>query len=107
MLPDLSNVLHSFEQTVTLKQVTQTISNFRPQETQSSSSIQAVIQVADPTQLAINDINYELRHIKIHTTNQIKNRDIIEYNGTDYRIISVQNYSDYGYFEAVANEVTQ
>lgn len=105
-LPDLSSVLKVFEQNVTHKTITQSIVNYRPTEQEASTTIKAVVQVAEPEDLKIEGINYSLRYLKIHTIAPVKVRDLITYNNTDYRIIKIQNYGDYGYYECTAVEVT-
>jgi len=105
MLPNLSAVLQTFEQTVKLKTIIQTVSNHRPQESESTTLIKAVVQPEQPENLNIDNLNYSLRYINVHSTAAMSVRDKIEYKDTDYRIIRVSRFDDYGYYRSIAEEV--
>ena len=55
MLPNLSQVVNNFSQTVTLKKTTQTIVNYKPVNTVVESQIKATIQVANDETLKVNN----------------------------------------------------
>ncbi len=104
-LPNMSGVLTRFEQTVILKKVTQTVVYHRPVESTVDTSIKAVVQVAEKEKLQIEIIDWSLEYLMIHSKSQFDINDLIEYKSKNYKIIDLGNWSDYGYYESVAEEV--
>lgn len=98
----------AFEQAVNLITVTKSIvaGDFKnPVESiASQESIRAVIQVANPENLNVSEIDFSLRYVRIHTRVNLSINQYISYAGTTYRIVTEQNWSDYGYFECIGEE---
>ena len=104
-LPNMGNVLTRFEQSVKLKKTTQSIVDHRPVETTAETTINAVIQVAEKEKLQIAIVDWSLQYLMVHSKTSFTINDLIEYKGKDYKIIDLGNWSDYGYYESVAEEV--
>lgn len=104
-IPNVSSVLSGWTQTVGLKTVTTTTVDFVPSQSVSSVNISAVVQPADQEVLQALEIDYSLRYIQVHTTTTLIVGKYITYNSTDYKIIRLLQYGDYGYYEAVCEEV--
>ncbi|MDR0454700.1 MAG: hypothetical protein LBH05_07820 [Deferribacteraceae bacterium] len=99
------NALKRFEQLVVLKKVTQTVENFEPVNSYINMPIKAVIQPANPERLNIYTVDFKLRYIKIHSISEMAVNDIIVYKNRDYILIELQDYDDYGYYEALGEEI--
>lgn len=104
-LPNMSSTLSGWTQAVSLKIVTTTTVDFEPVQSSSSTTIQAVIQPADMEQLRPEDIDWSLRYIQVHTIIALSVGKYITYNSTDYKIVRLLQFGDYGYYEAVCEEV--
>ena len=105
MLPDLSNAIKRFSQAVNLLRTTEKIVNHLPTEIEETIQIQAVIQPADKEKLTMDNLNYSLKYIQVNGLEPLKINDKISYKGTNYRIISLNDFSDYGYFEGIGEEI--
>ncbi len=104
-LPQMGNVLTAFEQTVILKSIVQTVVDHRPVDTPTPNPIQAVVQVAQKEKLQIEIINWSLQYLMVHSKATISMNDLIEYKGKDFKIVDLGDYDDYGFREAIAEEV--
>lgn len=107
MLPDMSDVLLEWEQSVTLKTVTTTTVDFQEQRTVVSEPLLAVVQVANPEKINVEQVDWSQRHYTIHTRSPIDVAQFIEYQGADYKIIQPGAWGDYGYWEAVVEEMKE
>ena len=104
-LPNMANVLTAFEQSVKLKRITQSIVNHRPVETPAETTINAVVQVAEKEKLQIAIVDWSLQYLMVHSKIPFAINDLIEYKSKNFKIIDLGNWSDYGYYESVAEEV--
>lgn len=105
MIPDMSDVLEEFEQTVKLKTVTETKSDFVRSQSVSISNIEAVVQVADKEQLQIDSIDWSKMHILVHSSSSLSEGQFIEWQGKDFKLTrGGGNWSDYGYYEFIGAE---
>jgi hypothetical protein len=106
MLPDMSDVLVEFSQTVTLKRVTQTIVDFHPVESVINLTIDAVVQPADKEKLNPDLVDWSLQYVLVHTVATVQINDQLIHNGILYRSVGpLGNYSDYGFHEIVFEEI--
>ena len=105
MLPNLSNTIKRFSQPIKLIRVVKMIENHRPIETETITDIKAVIQPANTNKLNKDKLDYNLRYLQVHSLEEIKLNDMIEYKNVRYRAIENSNYLDYGYFEVIMEEV--
>lgn len=104
MLPDMSDVLSEWSQPVKLKTVTTTTVNFEPVQSVDVQNIVAVVQVADMEKLNPDMIDWSRRYLMIHAKVPLDVGQVIEYKGADYKIIAVNNYGDYGFYDVTAEE---
>jgi len=105
MLPDMSDTLEEWAQDITVKTITRTTVDFVPVVSEASRSVKAVVQVANPEKLNVNEVDWSLRYLQIHSVDNIAMGEHVTYNGTDYKVISPSNYQSYGFNEVVAEEV--
>ena len=104
-LPNMSSVLTAFEQTIILKSIVQTVVDHRPVDTPTPNTIKAVVQVAEKEKLQIEIVDWSLQYLMVHSKTSFTINDLIEYKGKDFKIIDLGDYSDYGYYESIAEEV--
>lgn len=105
MLPSMGEVLDDFLQSVKIKIVTVATVDFVETETVVENNIQAVVQVAQKEKLNPQALDWSKRYIQVHSKSPLDMRALVEYQGKDYKIFELNDYSDYGYFEAICEEV--
>lgn len=107
MLPDMSDVFNDGDDWLspyTLKTVTTTTVDFVETEVITGDTVQAMIQVADKTKLNSEAIDWALTYLMVHSPDGLSVGEFIEYEGADYKLIEVNPYGNYGYYEAVAEQ---
>lgn len=103
----MSEVLTEWSQPIKLKTVSTRTVNFENVTTVTVANIPAVVQVADMEMLNADAIDWSRRYLMVHAKAALELGQLIEYQGADYKIIRLNNYADYGYFEVVAEETKQ
>ena len=105
MLPDMSDVLTEWSQPVKLKTVTETTLDFVPTRIVAAASIMAVVQPADPEKLQVDQIDYSLEYIQIHSVTAMAIGQYIEWDSRDFKLVPFRKgYGQYGYSECVGEE---
>ncbi len=105
MLPDMSDVLTEWSQPVKLKTVSVTTIDFVETETIVSADIMAVVQPADPEKLNVDQIDFSLEYIQVHSVSPMAINQYIEWNGRDFKLVPFRKgYGQYGYVEVVGEE---
>jgi hypothetical protein len=107
MILDVSDALGDWVRPVTIKNVTTATVNFEPVETVTPRTVQAVVQVARPDELMKRGLDTTVEHIMYHSTANVLMKELIEFNGKDYRVIQRSAWNGYGYVEAVAAETKE
>ena len=105
MIPDMSDVLLEWEQTVILKTVSTTTINFVKSTVIVPSDILAVVQVASAETLRPLEVDSSLRYMTFHSRLALDVGQYVEHNGIDYKLITPSHWADYGYSECVGEEV--
>ena len=105
MLPDMSEVLTEWSQPVVLKTVSETTVDYIPTVTIVDANIMAVVQPADPEKLKVEQIDFSLEYIQIHSVSPMAIGQYVEWGGRDFKLVpSRKGYGQYGYTEAVGEE---
>lgn len=105
MLPDMSEVLTEWSQPVALKTVSETTVDFAPTITIVGANIMAVVQPADPEKLKVEQIDFSLEYIQIHSVSPLAIGQYVEWDGRDFKLVPFRKgYGQYGYTEAVGEE---
>ena len=105
MLPDMSEVLTEWSQLIKLKTKTETTIDFVPTTTIAALDIMAVVQPADPEKLKVEQIDYSLEYIQIHSVSPMAIGQYVEWLGRDFKLVPFRKgYGQYGYTEAVGEE---
>lgn len=105
MLPDMSDVLTEWSQPVVLKTRTETTIDFVSTVIIAAQGIMAVVQPADPEKLQVEQIDYSLEYIQIHSVSPMAIGQYVEWMGRDYKLVPFRKgYGQYGYTEVVGEE---
>lgn len=105
MLPDMSEVLTDWSQPITLKTVTETTVDFIPTTTVTVAPIMAVVQPADPEKLQVDQIDFSLEYIQVHSVSPMAIGQYVEWMGRDFKLVPFRKgYGQYGYVEVVGEE---
>ena len=102
---DMSDALDGFEQNVTFTDKSTFTVDFEEFENVTEIIIPAVIQPAQKENLNVADVDWSKEYILIHSTSQLKINYFVDWNGKQFRIFDLGNYTDYCFFEAIAEEV--
>ena len=105
MLPNMSDTLNQFAQTVKHKTVVTTTVDFQSSTVITEVPISAVVQIADKDKLSVESIDWNKEYLQVHTSKILAINDFIVKNTKDYKVISLSDYSDYGYYESICEEV--
>ena len=105
MLPDMSDVLSEWSQPIKLKTVSETTVDFVATVVVVVTDEVAVVQPADPERLQVDQIDYALEYIQIHSTTPMVIGQYVEWTGRDFKLVPFRKgYGQYGYFEVVGEE---
>lgn len=105
MLPNMSDVLPEWEQAITLRTITTTTVDFERVDTVVDVPLRAVVQPTKAEDISVQQVDFSLRHYTIHTVEPISITSRIVYQATEYKAIQLNAWGDYGYYEAVFEEV--
>lgn len=106
MLPDMSDVLDEFSQPlITLIRVSQDIVDFRPVDNETDVPVEAVIQPANKEKINPTIIDWALDYQLVHSRQEILVGDQMVYCGTKYKAVELGPYQDYGFSEAIFEEI--
>lgn len=105
MLPDMSEVLTEWSQPVVLKTKIITSIDFVETEIVAAQAIMAVVQPADPEKLKVEQIDFSLEYIQIHSVSPMAIGQYVQWDGRDFKLVPFRKgYGQYGYTEAVGEE---
>jgi hypothetical protein len=101
----MSAVLTEWSQPVVLKTRTETTIDFVPAVIITGSDIMAVVQPADPERLKVDQIDFSLEYIQIHSVSPMAIGQYVQWDGRDFKLVPFRKgYGQYGYTEAVGEE---
>lgn len=105
MLPDVADTLLEWEQEIMLRTVTTTTVNFERVETVTDTPLLAVVQPASAEAINVQEVDFSLRHYTIHSRTPLDITSRVVYQDTEYKAVQLNAWGDYGYWEAVVEEV--
>lgn len=105
MLPQMSEVLTEWSQLIKLKTKIETTIDFVPTTTITALDIMAVVQPSDPEKLKVEQIDFSLEYIQIHSVSPMAIGQYVQWDGRDFKLVPFRKgYGQYGYTEAVGEE---
>lgn len=105
VFPNVSEVLDDFEQTITKRVITIVTVEFEEVETVVESSIRAVVQVAEKENLKVENIDWSLQYVWVHSKTELDINNEVVWSGRTFKVIAREDYNDYGYYAVVGEEV--
>lgn len=102
MIPRIRSAFNGWESDITLIKITQTITDYQNVETESPISFKGVVQPLEADKLKIKSEgqrNWEWWQIHTRTVLDLKNADLIKYNGLKYKVMDIKPYNANGYYE--------
>lgn len=105
ILPNVAQAVQLLERQHTYRNYVKTrvdfVDTFVPNDTQ----IFMVVQPAERTKLAIDQVDDSLEYIQVHSRQRLQVNNFILFEGMEYKVITPGNYGQYGYWEQVGEEV--
>jgi hypothetical protein len=101
-LPNVSEVLYDYFQQMVFTQITKSVVNFQNKESKVDTVFRGVWQPYSAQQLQMLPRGQRAwRWIQLHSdiTLVLNPDDVVTYQGTQYRVSSKTDYSNYGYYE--------
>lgn len=102
MIPQITSALNGWQQDITLITITQSVVDYETVNTESSITFKGVVQPLSPEQLKILPTEQRSwKNLQIHTkiNLSLSTNDKVTYNGLTYKILAVNDYSAYNYYE--------
>lgn len=104
---DVSDALGDWTRPTTIKTVTKTTVDFESVETVTGRTQECMVQVAQPEELIKRGLDVAVRHIRVHSEYDIDMKELIEYQGKDFRVVTPSQWSGYGYVDVMAAETKE
>jgi len=91
----------------TIYTITKGILDGDPFETETSQTLQVAIQMAEPEDLKIEQVDWSKQYIWAFSKAELKMNQEVEWDGIRFRIVKLYNAKLYGYWKAVCEEVKE
>lgn len=104
---DVSDTLDEWSRPVLIKTVTVTTVDFVKTEQVAGRTQNCVVQVQQPDELVKRGLDVTVRHIRVHSHQQIDQGELVEFNGRDYRVLHPSQWDGYGYTDVDAADTKQ
>lgn len=105
MLPNMSMTVAFFSQPLTFKEITQTVVNYKPVNTETTKIKDGAIFPSSKEDLKALIVDSSLSYYTVLTTIDININDKLVYKNTTFKQVSKEDFSDYGYFRAIYEEI--
>tara|TARA_Y100000310_G_scaffold195657_1_gene195632 strand:- start:1485 stop:1817 length:333 start_codon:yes stop_codon:yes gene_type:complete len=104
-LPNMACVVSSWSTPYEIRTITKVTVDFADANTTATRTQQLMIQPAQKRRLNPDLVDWSLRYVQIHTTEQLVIGEELTFNGIDFRVIDDGDWQLYGYTDAVAEEI--
>jgi hypothetical protein len=101
----MSNTVNRFAQPVTYVTISTVLVNGIPSNTPVETTINAVVEVPTAEAIVNNQLSSSMNYRTIWSVSQLEVGDHFKHNSKEYKIVSVNDWSDYGYYEAIGEEL--
>ena len=106
MQHDLSDALDEFLQPITHRSLDIQNVNYKPSVTATDRTIFASVKVENPAKINKQTVDFNLRYIQIYTKDEgVKVGDSVIHKGVEYSLYSGSDYSDYGAYKFMGEEL--
>ena len=104
-LPSMADALTCWEESFPVKAVTCTSVDFADTEVVTARPQLCVVQVASKEELSKGlTLDWSREYVMCHSRFALAIDEYIEFEGNDYKVIALNNYGRYGYWEVVGEE---
>lgn len=104
---DVSDALGDWTRPHLIKTVTSTTVDFEKTEQVTGRTQECMIQVAQPEQLIKRGLDVSIKHIRVHSESDINMKELVEFKGKDYRVVTPSQWDGYGYVDVMAAETKE
>jgi len=105
-LPNLSGAIIGFEQNIEFFNISKiTVDGQTTPTPIDQATIRASVQVARPQDIQVDQVDESLKYIQVHARTLIEIYSFLTYKSINYKLISSGDWSDYGYFRAIGEQV--
>lgn len=102
---DMSDAFDDLTQTIQkVVEVVETI-DFEKTTTKTTTNIEAVVQPANLEKLNVESIDYSKQYLEIHSVSPLEIGDNIIWNSTEFNIVQLGDYNNYGFYNVIAEEI--
>lgn len=105
MLPNLENTVTTFSQSLTFKEITQTVVNYKPVISEVTVIKWGVIFPSIKEDLQALTVDKSISYYTVLTILDININDRLSYKGKEFKQVSKEDFSDYGYYRAIYEEL--
>lgn len=109
MIPNMRGTVLSFSKDRTIRRKTNSNqidpNTLRPREDTQNVTVKAMVTIINFDQVQKDKVDTTLRYIEIYSTSELRNDDLTEYQGVNYKFFAAKNFSEFGYYQAQAEEV--
>jgi hypothetical protein len=104
---NFSDIFAEFEQDISIYTITRTTVDFEEVIDVDERTQPCTIQPADKEKINKDTLDWTLEYIEIHSQSPLNIGEYISYNNKNYVMISVGNWSFYGFYNAIAEETKE
>lgn len=101
----MADALAEWQQSITLRKIEINTVDFKQVKVVTDTFIFAVVQPTNAEAITVAQVDWSLKHYTVHTLSKLDMSSIIIYQDKEYKAIQVTAWGDYGYYEAVFEEV--
>jgi len=101
---DMCDALDCWMQPIILKTVACESVDFEETQTVTRETIDAVVQPTTDDKLRALNIDHSLQYQTIHTKSEIQEGQFFEFQGRDFKIISIKPWRQFGYNDGIGEE---
>lgn len=102
---NMREAIFEFAQSLTFKNATQTVVNYKPVMTYTESTKQGTIYPSKVDELKAFVIDRSLAYYTVYTIEDVNINDILEFKSKDFKMINKEDFMDYGYVKSIFEEV--
>lgn len=109
MIPNMARTIRRKSILFTYVSITIDNTGFEDVKVKTEHEIKGVIQIPQDETLQALILDVSLNYRQVHITSNLgvvpKNNDQFKYNGKNYKVMRFRNYSEYGYYEFIGEEL--
>lgn len=109
MIPNMARTVKRKSIPFTYVSITINNTGFEDVNIKTEHKIKGVIQIPQDETIQALNLDFSLNYRQIHISSDLnvtpKNNDEFKYKGKNYKVVRFRDFSDYGYFEFIGEEL--